>query len=104
MLCIETRKAYLANGECVQVCHEQLTVRKVEPRRLHGSGDQFRLIFEEVAIVWRVARAVRKDECALSAPTGTARPLRIVRRIRRGVAHVDDAEAADVNSELHRRR
>src|SRR5207247_5085652 len=48
--------------------------------------------------------AVVKDQCRLAAAPRPATPLSVVRGSRRHVAHVDDVQLGDIDSELHRRR
>ena len=83
---------------------EQVLVREFESGCLDLAGDHQLGLAEEVLIVAAARRAVGEHERRLAAPTGAARPLGVVRRGRRHVAHVDDVELRDVDTELHRRR
>jgi hypothetical protein len=88
----------------VHVRAKEILVREIEPRRSNLGGDHELRPAKEVLVVRISSRAVVEDEGRLAASACTAAPLRVVRRGRRDVPHVDDVELGDIHAELHRRR
>ena len=97
-------KSDFADGEGIQMRQEQFAIAEVEPWRLNRTGDQLGLLLEVVPVVRRVAGAVGEDQGALSASSGSAGTLRIVGGVRWRVAQMNDAQAADIDAQLHGRR
>jgi hypothetical protein len=94
-------QADFADGEGVEVGQEQFAIAQIEPRCLDRTGDERALLVEVVPVMRGVAGAVGEYQCALSAPSRASRSLGVVGGIRRGVPLVYDAEAADIDAQLH---
>ena len=88
----------------MHVRSQEVFVREVETRRSHLARDHLFWPAKEVLVVRAARRAVVEDECGLTAAARAAASLRVVRRRRRNVAHVDDVEICDIDAELHRGR
>ena len=58
-------------------------------------------ISKEILIVGRAVGAVGDDEGGLTTTTGTPAALRVIRRSRRRVPHVDGVEGGDIDAKLH---
>ena len=68
------------------------------------TGDKIGLLLEVVAVMRRVAGTIGEDERGLPASPGASGSLRIVGRVGRRIAHMHNAEVANIDAQFHRRR
>ena len=88
----------------VEMALHEAAVGKVEQWRAHLAMDHALGITEVVLVVGALRRTVGEGKRGLSAPSGPATALGIVRRGRRNVPEVYGVERRDVDTEFHRRR
>ena len=89
--------------ERVDVAAQKRLVVERDRRRLDVTGDQLGWMFEEVAVMWCLAR-VSDRECDLATPPGAADSLRVVGGARWQVAKDDRVQIVEAHSDLERRR
>ncbi len=93
----------LCQPDALEVGADQVFVGQIQPRRGHLSRHHVLGAAEVVLVVAVARRAVRGHQRGLTGTARPARALRVVRRGRRYVAHQHGVERGDVHAQLHRR-
>ena len=98
---VNTGKSHDAHINSMNMSGQQCLIRQIDSGWRNDPGHHVGRPIEIVAIVRRAIGTVRDGQRRL--PTSSCPPtaLRIVRRIGRHVAHVDDAQVGDIDAKLH---